>query len=53
MVHLLQSSNANTPLAPVQLARVVMCTVVACDDGMSMFVYTYVMEVPVINLAFY
>ena len=32
---------------------VVMYTVIACDGGMIMFVYVYVMEVPVINLAFY
>ena len=32
---------------------VVMYTVIACDGGMIMFVYAYVMEVPVMNLAFY
>ena len=35
------------------LCCVVMYTVVACDGGMIMFVYAYVMEVLVINLAFY
>ena len=30
-----------------------MYTVVACDGDMIMFVCAYVMEVPVINLAFY
>jgi len=37
----------------INLHCVVMYTVVVCDGGMIMFVHAYVMEVPVMNLAFH
>ena len=44
MVLSLQFSNANTPLAPVELALCGDVHVVACDGSMIMFVYTYAMD---------